>query len=75
MSACRGKDLFDRHVRAIVKRYEREMPSWVLRALGPRGEVMVLQWLERPPNRYRPSAVKKRRYSERDLFLGPVLMR
>ena len=52
----------------------RVMPDWVLDVLGVEGEVLVLQWLERPPNRYRPSSKVKRRYSDKDMFLGPVRM-
>ncbi len=66
---------FDLDVSRMLRNYEKKMPDWVLTALGPRNEVLVLQWLERPPHRYRPSQVKKKRYGERDLFLGPVLMR
>jgi hypothetical protein len=65
---------FDRMLRPMIRRYMAQMPAWVESDLSRDGEVLVLQWLERPPNRYRPSATVKRRYTEKDLFLGPVLM-
>jgi len=65
---------FDRQLRPMIRGYEKLAPAWVLGLLAHDGEVLVLQWLERPPHRYRPGAAVKRSYSQDDLFLGPVLM-
>ena len=65
---------FDAELGPLLRRYEKNAAPWVMHTLSHVGEVMVLQWLERPPHRYRPSQTVKRRYSGRDLFLGPVLM-
>jgi Putative phage metallopeptidase len=66
---------FERVLFPIVRRYERVASEAVLKVLGHDGEVLVLQWLERPPSRYRAKSKVKRRYSEADLFLGPVMMK
>jgi hypothetical protein len=65
---------FDAEIGPLLRRYEKQAPAWVMETLSHSGEVMVLQWLERPPHRYRPSQTVKRRYSARDLFFGPVIM-
>jgi hypothetical protein len=65
---------FDRLLRPMIRRYEKLAPAWVNALLAHNGEVLILQWLERPPHRYRPGAAVKRRYTHDDLFLGPVLM-
>jgi len=66
---------FDKELRPILRRYQKEMPQWIMQVLGYVGEIEMLQWLERPPNRYRPSRGMRRHYQERDLFLGPIMMR
>ncbi|MCC6808268.1 MAG: hypothetical protein IT381_12670 [Deltaproteobacteria bacterium] len=68
------RSAFDKELKPLIRRYASRMPAWVAEALAFDGEVMVLQWLERPPNRYRPSKTVKRRYTEKDLFLGPAIM-
>lgn len=66
---------FDKELKPIVRRYTEVMPPWVKRELARDGEVLVLQWLERPPNRYRAKTTAKRRYTEKDLFSGPLIIR
>ncbi len=65
---------FDKVLGPILRRYERVAPASVWSVLGHDGEVLIWQWLERPPSRYRPGSQVKRRYTELDLFLGPVVM-
>jgi hypothetical protein len=69
------RSAFDKELRPMIRRYTASMPTWVGDVLEFDGEVMILQWLERPPNRYRPSKLVKRRYTEKDLFMGPMIMK
>lgn len=66
---------FDAELVPLVKAYATVAPTWVHELLSHEGEVLVLQWLERPANRYRSKDVVRQRYTEQDLFLGPVPMR
>ncbi|MBI5527166.1 MAG: hypothetical protein HY897_12595 [Deltaproteobacteria bacterium] len=66
-------DGFDASIRPFVKRYLAQANPALLMPLAFDGEVMVRQWLERPPNKFltgRKDA--KRRYGHADVFLGPV---
>ncbi len=46
----------------------------ILESLGRRGEVLVRQWLEKPPIRVSPRSRGRLIYTEDHLFLGPVKM-
>ena len=67
---------FARSLRPIVRRYLKQCPSSVLEAFSFHGEVLMLQWLERPTAAFLPKINNMRRvYTEEHLFLGPVQMR
>ena len=65
---------FARRLRPLVHRYLAEMPPELLEALGQNGELLVRQWLEKPPLSVRGRRAIRRRYDEAQLFLGPVRM-
>lgn len=66
---------FGRTLRPLVRRYLKQCPKEILDALSFDGEVLVLQWLERPTASYLPELSNTRRiYTEDQLFLGPVRM-
>jgi len=56
-------------LRPLVRRYLSEADPHLLSGLGHHGEMIARQWLERPTGR-----TSRRRYTEKDLFLGPVQM-
>jgi hypothetical protein len=58
----------------LVNRYLAAMEPAILEALGRRGEVLVRQWLEKPPIRVSPRSRGRLTYTEDQLFLGPVKM-
>jgi predicted metallopeptidase len=58
----------------LVARYLESIEPDVLLALGRRGEVLVRQWLEKPPIRISLRSRGRRVYTEEQLFLGPVKM-
>ena len=58
----------------LVERYLAAMDPAIREALGRRGEVLVRQWLERPPIRISPRSSGRLLYTEDQLFLGPVMM-
>jgi len=58
----------------LVARYLETIEPDILQALGRRGEVLVRQWLEKPPIRVSPRSRGRRVYTEAQLFLGPVKM-
>jgi hypothetical protein len=66
--------LFQRALRPLVKRYLAVCPPEVLARLAVDGEVLVRQWLERPPGSYRPGSGARPAYDETQTFLGPVRM-
>lgn len=64
---------FAREFRPLVRKYLRQCPKKVLDALSHHGEVVVLQWLERPTATFIPELTRMRRvYSDEHLFMGPV---
>jgi predicted metallopeptidase len=56
----------------LVARYLACMEPEILEALGRGGEVLVRQWLEKPPIRISLRSRGRRVYTEEQLFLGPV---
>jgi predicted metallopeptidase len=56
-------------LRPLVRRYLAQADAHLLSGFGHHGEVIARQWLERPTGRS-----SRRRYTEKDLFFGPVLM-
>ena len=60
---------FEALLRPLVRRYLAEGDAALLAALAHDGEVLARQWLERPTSRG-----GRKRYSERQLFLGPLRM-
>jgi hypothetical protein len=69
-----GKD-FTRRLRPLVRRYLKECPPELKAAFAYRGEVRVLQWLERPGSAYVPGRSRVRKvYTEDQLFYGITRM-
>lgn len=71
-----GRD-FTRRLRPLVRRYLKVCPRELRSAFAHRGEVRVLQWLERPGHAYipGPSRVRLRKvYTEDQLFYGIARM-
>ena len=62
-------DEFDQLLSPPLRRYLAAADGALLAALGHDGEVLARQWLERPTG-----ASGRRKYTEADLFLGPVRM-
>lgn len=60
---------FEELLGPLLRRYLAEGDATLLAALAHDGEVLARQWLERPTARG-----GRRRYTERQLFLGPVQM-
>jgi predicted metallopeptidase len=58
----------------LVKRYLAAAEADLLAAFDHHGEVLVRQWLEKPPLSILPGSRVRRRYDEAQLFLGPVMM-
>jgi predicted metallopeptidase len=68
-------DEFLRRLRPLVRRYLAQMPADLLEALAVDGEVLVRQWLEKPvASRPGRKGAVRRRYDDKQLFLGPVEM-
>jgi hypothetical protein len=65
---------FQANLNPLVKRYLGEADPTLLAALDHHGEVLVRQWLEKPPLSILPGSKVRRRYDEAQLFLGPVMM-
>lgn len=67
---------FEREFRPLVKRYLARCPQIVIDRLSAHGEVLVRQWLEKPPLAIpaRTRRGQRRHYSEEQTFLGPVRM-
>jgi hypothetical protein len=71
-----GRD-FARRLRPLVRRYLKVCPRELKSAFAHRGEVRVLQWLERPGSAYipGPSRVRVRKvYTEDQLYYGIARM-
>jgi predicted metallopeptidase len=62
-------EAFDELLDPLLRRYLAAGDPALLAALGYDGEVLARQWLERPTG---PAG--RRKYTEADLFLGPVVM-
>ena len=60
---------FDALVRPLLKRYLTAGDAGLLAGLAHNGEVVARQWLERPT-----SKGGRRVYTEKQLFIGPVVM-
>ena len=58
----------------LVKRYLQVIDPEIYASMGHNGEVLVRQWLEKPPIRVSPRARGRLVYGEEQLFLGPVRM-
>ncbi len=66
---------FARRLRPIVHRYVEQMAPELLAGVAHHGEVLVRQWLEKPPHvTGRGRGLVRRHYDEAQLFLGPVRM-
>lgn len=65
---------FKQVLRPLVRRYLAECPEPVLERLSFNGEVLVRQWLEKPANVFAAADKVRRRYTERQTFLGPARM-
>jgi hypothetical protein len=65
---------FESALRPLVKRYLATCHSRMLERMAVNGEVMVRQWLEKPPSSYRAKSRVRRSYDEAQTFLGPVKM-
>ncbi|MFM2152030.1 MAG: hypothetical protein RL199_465 [Pseudomonadota bacterium] len=66
---------FDALLDPLVGRYLELCPEGLRRQLAFTGEVLVRQWLEKPPVRLKPGRGGRRLYDEAQTFLGPVRMR
>ncbi len=73
-SVLKGEQ-FVRRLRPLLRRYLAQMPPDLLEALAFDGEVLARQWLEKPtPAPSGKTGAARRRYDEKQLFLGPVEM-
>ena len=61
---------FEALLQPLVKRYLAEGDAALIGGLAHHGEMLARQWLERPGGRRNAREV----YTEKDLFLGPVMM-
>ncbi len=61
--------LYRRRLRPLVRRYLAVCPLAFYRLLSYDGEVMARQWLERP------TLHGRKKYTEKQLFIGPLRMR
>jgi hypothetical protein len=71
-----GRD-FARRLRPLVRRYLKVCPRELKAAFAHRGEVRVLQWLERPGSAYIPGASRvrvRKVYTEDQLYYGIARM-
>jgi predicted metallopeptidase len=65
---------FQASLAPLVKRYLAVADEDLIAALDHHGEVLVRQWLEKPPLSIRKGSRVRRRYDEAQLFLGSVMM-
>jgi predicted metallopeptidase len=72
--AVLGRAPFEKALRPLVKGYLADCQESLLARLSVNGDVLMRQWLERPPNTYRAGSRQRRTYSEAQTFLGPVRM-
>ncbi len=67
-------DGFEEALRPLVKRYLADCPAEVIERLAFDGDVLVRQWLEKPPSSFKVGSTQRKRYTEAQTFLGPVRM-
>jgi hypothetical protein len=68
--------VYNRRIRALLDRYLAVAPEEVLSPFWHDGPGRARMWLERPAGFYRDPDYRGRRlYTERQLFVGPVLVR
>ncbi|MHB1845571.1 MAG: putative metallopeptidase [Deltaproteobacteria bacterium] len=72
-SALPGRK-FGRRLRPLVRRYLESVEPELLEPFAHDGEVLVRQWLEKPPLVLRGRRATRRRYDEAQLFLGAIEM-
>jgi hypothetical protein len=72
-SALKGPG-FEHALRPLVKRYLAGCSDKALAWVGLNEEVLVRQWLEKPPASYSRESRVRRSYDETQTFLGPVRM-
>jgi predicted metallopeptidase len=65
-----SKGRFEALLRPLVRRYLSEADTALLGGLAHDGQMIARQWLDRPAG----AASRGQKYSEKDLFLGPVEM-
>lgn len=65
-----GGGRFEALLRPLLRRYLADGDASLLGGLGHHGEVLARQWLERPTAR----SSERETYTEKHLFLGPVMM-
>lgn len=65
-----GDGKFEALLRPLLRRYLTDGDASLLGGLGHHGEVVARQWLERPT----PRSNARQNYTEKHLFLGPVMM-
>jgi predicted metallopeptidase len=65
-----GQGRFEALLRPLLKRYLADGDPSLIGGLAHHGEVLARQWLERPTGRSSASQT----YTEKHLFLGPLLM-
>lgn len=65
---------FERLFRPIVKRYLATCRAEVLERLAVNGDVLVRQWLEKPPATFPVRSRQRKVYAESQTFMGPVRM-
>ena len=58
----------------LLERYLTEGNPAILAAFDYHGEVLMRQWLEKPPIRVSPGSRGRKVYGDDQLFVGPVLM-
>ena len=63
-------DAFEALLRPLLKRYLAAGDASLIGGLAHHGEVVARQWLERPTGR----SSARRTYTEKDLFVGPLMM-
>jgi predicted metallopeptidase len=65
-----GGGRFEALLRPLLRRYLADGDASLLGGLGHHGEVLARQWLERPTAR----SSERETYTEKHLFLGPIMM-
>jgi predicted metallopeptidase len=68
------KAAYDRKIRALLARYLAAAPQEIVAPFAASGTVRARMWLERPAAARANGSRVRRRYTERQLFYGPVRM-